>query len=132
MDLVQAGQFLGARSDFVPEETCAWLRKLSDEVPPMPASQVTALLRSELATDDLGCVFEWIDLERPLGSASIAQVHKAKLRQYQRRPSALQRAFMAPARFIVHVFSASPADARATWVMSLLSALSFATCFLIR
>ena len=95
---MQAGQFVGARSDFVPEGTCAWLRKLQDAVPPMPADEVRTLLQEQLGVSDLGDVFEWIDLENPLGSASIAQVHKAKLRQYNTPPSRLQQTVSAPLR----------------------------------
>jgi predicted unusual protein kinase regulating ubiquinone biosynthesis (AarF/ABC1/UbiB family) len=96
--VLQAGQFIGARSDFVPEATCAWLRKLQDEVPPLTPPEVTTILERELAGPQLSNVFEWIDLEKPLGSASIAQVHMAKLRQYRRPPSALRRAALAPLR----------------------------------
>lgn len=40
----------------------------------MPAAQVAAAIRRELGGMDLQEVFEWIDLDTPLGSASIAQV----------------------------------------------------------
>jgi hypothetical protein len=33
--LLQAGQFIGARADFVPEQICAKLCLLQDKVPPM-------------------------------------------------------------------------------------------------
>lgn len=92
----QAGQFIGARSDFVPEGVCMHLRKLQDEVPPMPPSETEAILKQELQVDTLSTVFEWIDLEKPLGSASIAQVHKAKLRRYVQYPSLLRRFLGAP------------------------------------
>ena len=97
---MQAGQFIGARSDFVPEGTCVWLRKLQDEVPPLSPQQVTGLLQGQLGLPDLHDVFEWIDLEKPLGSASIAQVHKAQLRQYRRRPGTIERAIKAPLRAV--------------------------------
>ena len=93
---VQAGQFIGARSDFVPEATCAWLRKLQDEVPPMSPPEVTDIIQAELAGPTLEDVFDWIDLDKPLGSASIAQVHKARLRQYKKRPSTLRRILVTP------------------------------------
>jgi predicted unusual protein kinase regulating ubiquinone biosynthesis (AarF/ABC1/UbiB family) len=67
----------------------------------MPPQQVSDLLKEELGVADLTEVFEWIELERPLGSASIAQVHKAKLRQYERRPSILQHTMAAPWRAVV-------------------------------
>jgi len=72
-------QFIGARGDFVPEAICKRLSRLHDEVPPMPPGQVRAILQNEFGVQRLEDVFEWIDLERPLGSASLAQVHKARL-----------------------------------------------------
>lgn len=44
------------------------------QVPPMPSSQVRAVIEEELGGLPLEEVFEWIDLNEPLGSASIAQV----------------------------------------------------------
>ena len=76
---MQSGQFLGARSDFIPMQICKKLSLLQDQVPPMPAEQAKMAIEKELGTK-LEHVFEWIDLEMPLGSASISQVHKAKLR----------------------------------------------------
>jgi predicted unusual protein kinase regulating ubiquinone biosynthesis (AarF/ABC1/UbiB family)/LysM repeat protein len=78
---LKAGQFIGARGDFVPEPVCRRLALLQDKVPPMPAAQAARVLRRELQVDDLSRVFEWIDLEEPLGSASVSQVHKARLRR---------------------------------------------------
>lgn len=76
---LKGGQFLGARSDFIPLPICKRLALLQDQVPPMPKEQAQEAIEREL-----GCgiedVFEWIDLDSPLGSASISQVHKAKLR----------------------------------------------------
>ena len=40
----------------------------------MPASQARAVIEEELGGLPLEEVFEWIDLDEPLGSASIAQV----------------------------------------------------------
>ena len=77
---LKAGQFLGARGDFVPEQICRKLSLLHDQVPPMPADQVRTVVETELGGIPLDQVFEWIDLDSPLGSASISQVHKAKLR----------------------------------------------------
>lgn len=44
------------------------------KVPPMPRHVVESLLKKELAVRDLSEVFSDIDLDTPLGSASIAQV----------------------------------------------------------
>jgi predicted unusual protein kinase regulating ubiquinone biosynthesis (AarF/ABC1/UbiB family) len=85
---LKAGQFIGARGDFVPEPICRRLALLQDRVPPMPPSRAAAVLREELGVDDLSRVFEWIDLEQPLGSASVSQVHKARLRRLDSREAA--------------------------------------------
>jgi len=51
----------------------------------MPATQARQCIEAELGGIPLEAVFEWIDLETPLGSASISQVHKAKLRPLKPR-----------------------------------------------
>ena len=43
------------------------------QVPPMPAEETRVILEAELGLR-LANIFEWIDLDRPLGSASISQV----------------------------------------------------------
>eukprot|EP00887_Chlorella_sp_A99_P006757 scaffold3.g6757.t1 len=91
---LKAGQFLGARSDFVPEQICRRLSRLHDQVPPMSAAQARRIIEAELGGAPLELLFEWIDLETPLGSASISQVHKGKLRCPSRR--ARRRPFLSP------------------------------------
>ncbi|KAK9834339.1 hypothetical protein WJX81_008600 [Elliptochloris bilobata] len=76
---LKVGQFLGARADFIPEPICRQLSLLQDQVPPMPAAQALAVLQAELGGQSLDEVFAWINLDTPLGSASIAQVHQAQL-----------------------------------------------------
>ena len=49
-------------------------QSLLPQVPPMPAEQVLSLLQAELGGRPLEDIFEWINLQTPLGSASIAQV----------------------------------------------------------
>ena len=46
----------------------------------MPAAMAREVIEAEFGGAPLGDLFEWIDLERPLGAASVAQVHKARLR----------------------------------------------------
>lgn len=77
---LKVGQFLGARGDFMPLPICQRLSRLHDQVPPMPPQQTREVIEAELNAP-LEQIFEWIDLEKPLGSASISQVHKAKLRK---------------------------------------------------
>ena len=44
------------------------------QVPPMPAAEALAVLQAELLGQPLDEIFAWINLDTPLGSASIAQV----------------------------------------------------------
>lgn len=44
------------------------------QVPPMPAAEALAVLQAEMLGQPLDEVFAWINLDTPLGSASIAQV----------------------------------------------------------
>ncbi len=45
---LQAGQFIGARGDFVPKPICQKLSLLHDQVPPMPPAQVRTAIEGEL------------------------------------------------------------------------------------
>ena len=47
---LQGGQFLGARSDFIPLQICKKLALLQDQVPPMPHDQAKAAIEAELGT----------------------------------------------------------------------------------
>ncbi|KAI8476233.1 MAG: ABC1/COQ8 ser/thr kinase [Monoraphidium minutum] len=104
---LKAGQFIGARADFVPEQVCRQLCVLQDRVPPMTADRTLEVLQRELGVDDLGELFEWIDLENPLGSASISQVHKAQLRRFSPRQL---REFGARRRGAARLVSLRPGD----------------------
>ncbi|WP_249113799.1 AarF/ABC1/UbiB kinase family protein [Atopobium sp. oral taxon 416] len=74
---VKAGQILSMRSEILPEPFCQELSKLQANVIPMDRETVLSSLRAEYAIpiEDL---FDAID-DVPLGSASIAQVHRARL-----------------------------------------------------
>ena len=100
---LKSGQFIGSRGDFVPEPICRKLSLLCDKVPPMPAEQVREIISQELGIKDLAEVFEWIDLQSPLGSASISQVHKAKLRRFTKREVAASKANRASTRASSHL-----------------------------
>ena len=74
---IKLGQLLSARPDVMPAELVEELATLQDQVPAFPFTVVQDLLEQELGER---CA-EIIDLEaEPLGSASLAQVHRASLR----------------------------------------------------
>jgi len=78
---IKAGQFMGSRGDFMPMEVCESLAALQDQVPPMSAAQARRVIERELAPRSINDIFSEIDLDTPIGSASIAQVHKGYLRK---------------------------------------------------
>ncbi len=75
---VKFGQFLSVRPDLVPPAYCAEFRKLQDTVPPFPFVLVEREWRAELKRP-LADVFSEFD-EAPIAAASIAQVHRARLK----------------------------------------------------
>jgi ubiquinone biosynthesis protein len=72
---VKLGQLLSTRTHLLPREFTLELSKLHDAVPPFPFNQVQAILAAELKRP-LTDLFISIE-EKPIGSASIAQVHRA-------------------------------------------------------
>ncbi|MBA3661290.1 MAG: ubiquinone biosynthesis regulatory protein kinase UbiB [Gammaproteobacteria bacterium] len=75
---VKVGQIISTRRDLIPDDIAIELAKLQDRVPPFPGGQAKALIE-----ESLGCpidvAFSEFDKEA-LASASIAQVHAARLR----------------------------------------------------
>ncbi len=74
---VKFGQVLSVRPDILPPDVMKEFQSLQDRVPPMSMDQVRQVVESELRLP-LEDVFEEFD-PAPLGSASIAQVHRARL-----------------------------------------------------
>ena len=74
---IKLGQIMSLHSDILPRAYCEELVKLNYDVTPMPFSEVEEVVNRSYR-EDWHQVFESID-EHPLGSASIAQVHRAKL-----------------------------------------------------
>ncbi len=74
---IKLGQLLSTRADLLPPEYIEELKKLQDRVPPEKFETIERTLRQELKRP----VFELFrDLVRePIGSASVAQVHRATL-----------------------------------------------------
>lgn len=75
---VKMGQILANRSEILPQRFCDELRKLRTDVDPVPFETVRDCLKAEYRRP-MEDVFEWVD-EVPLGSASLAQVHRARLK----------------------------------------------------
>ncbi|GAA2611633.1 AarF/UbiB family protein [Streptomyces roseoviolaceus] len=75
---VKVGQMLATRPDIVTAEMIGEFEKLQDEASPVPFGDFEPVLRQELGAGWAGR-FRDIDTQRPLGTASLAQVYRAEL-----------------------------------------------------
>ncbi|MDQ3033916.1 MAG: AarF/ABC1/UbiB kinase family protein [Myxococcota bacterium] len=75
---VKLGQIVSTRPDLVPPDVITELKKLQDQVPPVPYEQIKQQIETDLSAP-IDQLFEHID-PVPLASASVGQVHRARLR----------------------------------------------------
>jgi ubiquinone biosynthesis protein len=75
---IKFGQLLSTRVDLLPADLAVELARLQDRVPPFPGEQARALIEKSWGRpiEDVLDAFD----EKPLASASIAQVHSARLK----------------------------------------------------
>jgi ubiquinone biosynthesis protein len=78
---IKFGQILSIRRDVLPEEYLREFERLQDAVPPFSFSEAARLIQEEFG-QDVKAVFTEFDSE-PLASASIAQVHLARIKTGQ-------------------------------------------------
>ena len=74
---VKLGQMLSNRPDLVPEPLIKELEKLLDRVPPFDTEIAKQIIEKEIQ-QPIRDIFIYFD-EKPIGSASIGQVHRARL-----------------------------------------------------
>lgn len=75
--VMKVGQIASQTQDFLPKEFSEALEKLQREAPPMPFEVIATQLEAELGAP-LGERFEYVQ-QTPYASASIGQVHRARL-----------------------------------------------------
>ncbi|MDI6901512.1 MAG: AarF/UbiB family protein [Anaerosomatales bacterium] len=79
---VKLGQLISVRPDEFSDELVAEMRSMQDAVPPLPYERIAEVVRAEFGRDpdELWDAFE----REPVASASVAQVHRARLREAYR------------------------------------------------
>jgi ubiquinone biosynthesis protein len=86
---IKVGQLLSILANFLPEEFRAELEGLQDQVPPRPFEEIRKLIESELGSIEKH--FAGFDTT-PIASASLGQVHEAKLEDGRRVAVKVQHA----------------------------------------
>lgn len=76
---IKVGQIASTRGDLLPPEVIEELSQLRDQVPPFPFEQVREVIEASLGRplEEIYTAFEPV----PIAAASVAQVHRAQLRE---------------------------------------------------
>ncbi len=74
---IKLGQLLATRPDVIPSDYVNEFRKLQDQIPPIDFKEIEKILDQQYPSGYKNIFKEFT--EKPIGSASIAQVHQAKL-----------------------------------------------------
>ncbi len=72
---IKFGQIMAQRPDILPKRYTQELQKLEDDVPEFDSEKAMQIIREEIDID----AFEYVQ-EKPIAAASIAQVHRARLK----------------------------------------------------
>lgn len=75
---IKLGQFIASTPSLFPREYVEEFQKCLDQAPALPFPYIRQVLQQEFKGQSLNDIYAWID-ETPLASASIAQVHAARL-----------------------------------------------------
>ncbi|MFN4082176.1 MAG: ABC1 kinase family protein [Bacteroidia bacterium] len=86
---IKFGQILSNRADLLPQDLIDELEKLQDAVPGFEFSDVRRIIETDL-NDKIENLFAWFN-ETPIASASMAQVHEARLHNGQKIVVKVQR-----------------------------------------
>ena len=76
---IKFGQMMSTRRDLLPPAIANELARLQDKVPPFSSDAAQEIIKQALGLSDLSELFSEFET-KPLASASIAQVHAAKLK----------------------------------------------------
>ena len=88
---IKLGQLLSVRPDLIPQEYCDEFKKLQDSVDPVPFNQIQIFIEKNLRKN-LSEIYSFVN-KTPIGSASIAQVYRARLKNKKDVVIKVQRPF---------------------------------------
>ena len=75
---IKLGQFLATRPDIIGNDLSKQLETLQDKLPPFPLTKAKAIIKNELGEEMFNSL---INISEPVAAASIAQVHKAQIKE---------------------------------------------------